>query len=122
MKLGMILKGIMCCLLKICVFFNGQVTFSGGVTYESARIDVGRDTLDRWQGIVDILAEVIGVPSALVMRLVDSDIEVFVLSKSSGNPYIPVDREHFLGYGLYCETIIRSNDNLLIPNALKIKK
>ena len=90
--------------------------------YESGRIDVGRDTLDRWQGIVDILAEVIGVPSALVMRLVDSDIEVFVSSKSSGNPYIPGDREHFLGSGLYCETVIRSNDKLLIPNALEIKE
>lgn len=80
--------------------------------------DIPEDTLNRWQNIIDIVAELIGVPAALIMRVVESDIEVFVSSKSDGNPYHPGDHEHFLGSGLYCETVINRNDKLLIPNAL----
>jgi hypothetical protein len=78
--------------------------------------------LNKWQDIVDIMAELIDVPAALIMRLVDSDIEVLVSSQSEGNPYHPGDREHFLGSGLYCETVINTKDKLLIPNALKNEK
>jgi len=51
------------------------------------------------------------------MRLVESNIEVFISSQSDGNPYHPGDHEHFIGSGLYCETVINTNDKLLIPNA-----
>ena len=86
------------------------------------QIKISEDILKRWQNIVDIMAELIGVPAALIMRLVESDIEVFVSSKSQGNPYNSGDREHFLGSGLYCETVIGSNNKLLIPNALTDEK
>ncbi len=84
-----------------------------------SQIEVDKDVLKRWQNIVDILADVIAIPAALIMRLVDDDIEVFVTSNSPGNPYHVGDREHFFDSGLYCETVIRSNAKLLIPNALK---
>lgn len=86
------------------------------------QIEITKDVLKKWQNIVDILADLIGIPSALIMRLVETDIEVFVSSKSHANPYNPGDREHFQGSGLYCEAVIRSNDKLLIPNALKNEK
>lgn len=82
-------------------------------------VKVSQEILERWQGIVDLLAQVVQVPAALIMRLVDQDIEVFVASRSAGNPYKPGDHEHFLGSGLYCETVVRSNDRLLVPNALE---
>ena len=78
--------------------------------------------LNKWQDIVDIMAELVDVPAALIMHLIDSDIEVLVSSQSEDNPYHPGDSEHFLGSGLYCETVINSNDKLLIPNALEDKK
>jgi len=56
------------------------------------------------------------------MRIVESDIEVFVSSNSAGNPYKPGDHEHFLGSGLYCETVVNKNRKLLVPNALKDEK
>jgi hypothetical protein len=87
-----------------------------------AHIDISDNTLNKWQNIVDIIAKLIGIPSALIMRLVKSDIEVFVSSRSDGNPYHPGDHEHFLGSGLYCETVINTNDKLLIPNALTDEK
>lgn len=85
-------------------------------------LEISQEHIDKWQDIVDILAEVIDIPAALIMRLVESDIEVFVSSKSGANPYRPGDHEHFLGSGLYCETVINTNDKLLIPNALSDEK
>jgi len=78
--------------------------------------------VSKWQNIVDIIAELINIPAALIMRLVQSDIEVFISSKSKDNPYKPGDKEHFWNSGLYCETVIRSNEKLLVPNANKLEK
>ena len=89
---------------------------------QSPQIEISDDTLNQWQKIVDIMAELLGIPAALIMRLVESDIEVFVSSQSDGNPYHPGDRKHFLGSGLYCEIVINTKDKLLIPNALTDKK
>jgi len=89
---------------------------------QSPQVQISQGTLKKWQNIVDIIAELIDIPAALIMRLVESDIEVFVSSRSDGNPYHPGDHEHFLGSGLYCETVINSNDKLLIPNALTDEK
>ncbi|NQT59504.1 MAG: GAF domain-containing protein [Bacteroidetes bacterium] len=86
------------------------------------KVEIPEDTLNKWQNIVDIMAELIGIPAALIMHLSGSDIEVFVSSRSDGNPYHPGDQEHFLGSGLYCETVINTNDKLLIPNALADEK
>ena len=86
------------------------------------KIEIPEDIINKWQIIVDIMAELIGVPAALIMRLLESDIEVFVLSQSDDNPYHLKDHEHFLGSGLYCETVIRTNEKLLIPNALADEK
>ena len=84
---------------------------------QSPQVELTEDITRKWQSFVDILAEVLAIPSALIMRLVESDIEVFVSSQSDENPYHSGDREHFLGSGLYCETVINANDKLLIPNA-----
>ena len=86
------------------------------------QIKIPKNTLNKWQKIVDIMADLIDIPAALIMRLVESDIEVFVSSRSDGNPYHPGDHEHFLGSGLYCETVINTNDKLLIPCALTDEK
>jgi hypothetical protein len=81
-------------------------------------IEVSPVVLDSWQEILDIIADIIGVPAALIMRLVDENIEVFAASNSAGNPYQPGDKEHFWESGLYCETVIRTNEKLLVPDAL----
>lgn len=86
------------------------------------KIEIPEITLDKWQSIVDIMAEMLDISAALIMRLVESDIEVFVSSRSESNPYNPGDAEHFIGSGLYCEAVINKNDKLLIPNALTDEK
>jgi signal transduction histidine kinase len=74
--------------------------------------------LERWQEIVNLMAEMLAVPAGLIMRILGEDIHVFVSSTTEGNPYHPGDSEHFRGSGLYCETVVTKNHELLVPNAL----
>jgi GAF domain-containing protein len=82
------------------------------------QIDVPLSITENWQEIVNILAEMIPVPAALIMRLDDPNVEVFASSKSDGNPYHPGDKEKIWGSGLYCETVIKTTEKLLVPDAL----
>jgi hypothetical protein len=102
------------------------VSLSGDFHVSDQEIDVSEigvpePILEKWQGIVDLMAELVGVPAGLVMRIAENDIEVFVSSETAGNPYKPGDREHLLGSGLYCETVIKTGKKLLVPNALSDK-
>lgn len=81
-------------------------------------VEVPEDMLARWQDIVDIMADLLQVPAGLIMRLTGKDIEVFVSSRTERNPYHPGDREHFFDSGLYCETVVKTREKLLIPDAL----
>ena len=74
----------------------------------------------KWQDIVDILAKIIGIPAALLMKVENDVMEVFISSKSDNNPYRIGDKEHW--NGLYCETVIKSQNKLKVSNALKDEK
>jgi len=52
------------------------------------------------------------------MRIIDSDITVFIASKTDKNPYKPGAKEHLKDSGLYCETVLKTNKLLLVQNAL----
>lgn len=82
------------------------------------KIEIPDTVLNKWQNMVDAMAVLINVPAGLIMRISESDIEVFVSSQSEKNPYKKGEKEHLLGSGLYCEEVIRSKKELLIPNAL----
>jgi transcriptional regulator with GAF, ATPase, and Fis domain len=81
-------------------------------------IEVPVEIMENWQEISDILAEMIDVPVALIMRFNDPEIEVFVSSQSEGNPYQRGNKEKLSGSGLYCETVIRTKSKLLVPDAM----
>lgn len=82
-----------------------------------AALDVPESQLQQWQLVVDTAARMIGVPAGLIMRLNQPDIEVYVSSQTEGNPYSVGDHEQFWGSGLYCETVIESQNRLLVPDA-----
>jgi hypothetical protein len=88
------------------------------MTSHEVKLEVPKDILENWQEIVNILAGTIGIPAALIMRHNDPYIEVFVSSKSEGNPYHPGEKEKLYGSGLYCEKVIKTQDKLLVPDAL----
>jgi len=78
--------------------------------------------LGKWQNVVDIVAEQLTVPAGLIMRCQGDEIEVLVASASPGNPYHPGEKELLPGSGLYCETVIKTRQMLLVPNALEDEK
>ncbi|MDO9532072.1 MAG: GAF domain-containing protein [Deltaproteobacteria bacterium] len=85
-------------------------------------LEVPPELLEKWQKIADILAEMLAVPAALIMRYQGNEIEVLVASTSPGNPYHPGEKEPLSGSGLYCETVIKTRQMLLVPNALADEK
>jgi formate hydrogenlyase transcriptional activator len=80
-------------------------------------MQVPSEIVRKWQEIVDLLAEILHVPSALVMKVEPPNILVFVSSASKGNPY-EQDEVSSLNTGLYCETVIKTRQPLLVPDAL----
>src|SRR5260221_2431278 len=74
--------------------------------------------LEKWQKIVNLMAELLGVPAGLIMRILGEDIHVFVSSATQGNPYHPGESEHFSGSGLYCATVATKNHELFVTYAL----
>ncbi len=55
-------------------------------------LQVTSEFVTKWQEIVDLLAEIIRVPAALVMKVEPPNIKVLVSSKSPGNPSLLRDR------------------------------
>ncbi len=76
-----------------------------------------KEYLTKWQNIIDMMAELINIPAGLIMRIDEEEIKVLLASRSDGNPYNPGDKETLLNSGLYCETVIKSDDELLVPDA-----
>src|SRR5437773_7703774 len=70
------------------------------------------------QQILDLLPDILRVPSALIMRVEPPNIKVFISSESKGNPYEP-DEAACLNTGLYCETVMNTRRPLIVPDALQ---
>src|ERR1700721_2175637 len=67
-------------------------------------IEVPSEIIRKWQEIVNLLAEIMHVPSASVMRVDPPHIKVFVSSTSEGNPC----EAGALDTGPYCETVMKT--------------
>ena len=80
-------------------------------------LKIPEEMIRKWQEIMDLLAEILHVPSALVVRVEPPELVVVVASKSDGNPYVGSERARF-DIGLYCEGVMKTRRPLLIPNAL----
>ena len=81
-------------------------------------IDVSEDMRTAWQDIVDLISEIFQVPAALIMRVHERDIEVYVQNRSAGHPNKTGHKEQ-LGMGSYCETVMDNRATLLVPDATK---
>ncbi len=72
--------------------------------------------LEKWQGIMNLTARTIGVPSALIVQIDEPQIEIVASNVSEDNPYNKGGR-YDLDTGLYCETVMAERKPLLIPDA-----
>jgi PAS domain S-box-containing protein len=84
----------------------------------TAAIDIPQETAHKWQELTDLLAEIMHVPAALIMKVDPPEIAVFISSASKNNPYERCERTR-LDTGLYCETVMSTRRPLLVPNALE---
>jgi signal transduction histidine kinase len=82
------------------------------------KLDVFSDITEKWQSLLDTVAKIVDVPSGLIMRLNEDTIEVLLKSQTDGNPYHAGEKADLI-YGLYCETVIGTQEELLVPDATK---
>jgi len=88
---------------------------------DAPEIEIPADVLRKWQRIVDLLANIMSVPSAVVTKMEPPHCvryEVIVSSESDGNPF-PIDEFFAMDIGTFCETVIKSREPLLVANALE---
>ncbi len=89
----------------------------GILSFNTGEVAIGHDVLRKWQEVLDILARIVQIPAALIMRAEPPSIKVCVSSHSAGNPY-EEDEMAPLGSGLYCETVMATRAHLIVPDAL----
>ena len=82
---------------------------------QSREITIPEDILGKWQSVVDIMAEVLAVPSAIVTRVHPPEIEVLRAAKTAGNPYKAGDKVAMANH--YCETVVTGNRKLQVSHA-----
>src|SRR5262245_29332209 len=78
-------------------------------------IRVPSDVVRKWQEIGDLLAEIMHVPSASIMRVEPTQLKVLVSSASEGNPCAPGS----IDTGPYCAAELKSRRPLRAADALE---
>ncbi len=100
---------------------NDMLINSTKIIYERKKeveeVDVPENVLDTWQKMLNIIADIFNIPSALIMKVKPPHIEVLLASETENNPYHVEEKEHLAG--LYCNTVMVKGEKLLVPNARK---
>ncbi len=88
---------------------------------DAPELPIPSDVLRKWQRTLDLVANIMHVPSAVVTKLEPphySHYRTVVSSDSPGNPF-PIDQTFAMDIGTFCETVIKSREPLLVANALE---
>ncbi|WP_019027629.1 GAF domain-containing sensor histidine kinase [Colwellia piezophila] len=85
---------------------------------DSLHNQIYQQLIDSWNKTLAVVAKLAEVPVALVMRVEQDKISVFSKNDHSENPYNIGDSDILNSSGLYCEHVIKSQQQLHIPNAL----
>jgi transcriptional regulator with GAF, ATPase, and Fis domain len=80
--------------------------------------DIEPRILDEWQHITSLVAGLCHVPACLVMRKNAETMEVLSGSQHPDSPYKAFETAPLNG-DLYCETVIKTQQSLNVPNALR---
>ncbi|MFC1766427.1 PAS domain S-box protein [Planctomycetota bacterium] len=71
--------------------------------------------LDKWQQLIDAIAELMDVKAVLITRSDLVELEILTVSRSQEHPFRVGDR--FFAAGHYCEEVIQNKKRLLIHDA-----
>ncbi len=100
------------------VFLRKEKVFKNVNITDSDKPEIIDAIVDKWQNIINLIAKILNVPSGLIMQITEDSMKVFLKSENKENPYEKGGSDS-LGNGLYCETVIGTDDELLIDNSLK---
>lgn len=78
---------------------------------------VDAELVNEWQCIIDLIAKILNVPAALIMRLSGDSLDVFIRSDSTGNPFIVGEKRILAGSGLYCEKVLNTQKKVFVLDA-----
>ncbi len=95
---------------------NHRLNASGPLIAD--HLEIPENLLKSWQIIVDLITQIAGARAGLIMRAYDGQIEV-MFAGGPNNPYKVGEKETLANSGLYCEKVMKENEKLLVPNALK---
>ncbi|HEY1147660.1 MAG TPA: GAF domain-containing sensor histidine kinase [Pseudoduganella sp.] len=83
---------------------------------DPGELAVAPAVIAKWQGILDLVAQVIQVPAAIITKAEPGSLRVFVSSQSDANPYRSDGKTH--SCGSYCQTVLATRRPLVVANAL----
>lgn len=73
-----------------------------------------------WQNLVNLIAAFTKVRAGLIMEITEKAMQVFLMSENKTNPY-QVGGNDYLCHGLYCETVIGTDDELSVVDARQLE-
>lgn len=73
-----------------------------------------------WQNMANLIASFTKVRAGLIMEITQKAMQVFLMSENESNPY-QVGGNDYLCHGLYCETVIGSDDELSVVDARQLE-
>lgn len=75
------------------------------------------DIMEKWQRMVNIMSKLLRVPAGFIMKVKAPNIQIFTANVADTNPYNA--GQNFELTGLYCEEVMKSDNLLCVPDALK---
>lgn len=84
-------------------------------TIDFKKTPIPEGILEKWQKVVDIMAEILAVPSAIVTRVHPPEIEVLRSAQLPENPYKSGDKVEMASH--YCEAVVSRNRKLQVSYA-----
>ena len=85
------------------------------VPISTKKPEIPEEVQEKWQKIVNLVARIIHVPTGLITRLTATDLEIFIASKTEGNPYKKNDKDR-LGIGMFCETVAGRRREMMVTD------
>ncbi len=93
---------------------QGQKDIKKDLAFISTEITIPQELIDKWQNILDNLVDSFGFSYTAIMEVAKDHFHVLLTSHNPENPFVNGTKYSF-GSGMYCETIIKTNQPLYIP-------
>jgi diguanylate cyclase (GGDEF)-like protein len=103
--------------MKTNVYIREEDIFKEINITSADKPELPKNFLNKWQEIITLISKIIEVPSALIMKISREEMQVLLKSQNKENPY-EAGAGDSLGHGLYCETVIGKDKELIVNNAL----